>query len=108
MAFITHQGKPLGENITTEEADDFIFGMVIFNELLGTKRDEHTNDDDADLTRKLTPAVQRFRQMEMHTGPRLSAEANRSVNVRNGSKAYIAVARRRPGSRSPAGFVPGH
>lgn len=32
MAFITHEGKALGLNITTEEADDFIFGMVIFND----------------------------------------------------------------------------
>ena len=32
MAFITHEGKPLGESITTEEADDYIFGMVIFND----------------------------------------------------------------------------
>jgi len=32
MAFITHPGKPLGETISTSEADDFIFGMVIFND----------------------------------------------------------------------------
>ncbi len=32
MAFITHQGKPLGESISVEEAEDFIFGMVIFND----------------------------------------------------------------------------
>ncbi len=32
MAFITHEGKMQGLNITTEEADDFIFGMVIFND----------------------------------------------------------------------------
>lgn len=32
MAFITHGGKLLGGNITTSEADDFIFGMVIFND----------------------------------------------------------------------------
>lgn len=32
MAFITHEGKMHGLNITTEEADDFIFGMVIFND----------------------------------------------------------------------------
>ncbi|MEX2379938.1 MAG: fumarylacetoacetase [Vicingaceae bacterium] len=32
MAFITYDGKPLGENITTKEADDFIFGMVLFND----------------------------------------------------------------------------
>ena len=32
MAFITGEGKPLGENISTDEADDYIFGMVIFND----------------------------------------------------------------------------
>lgn len=32
MAFITHSGTLLGDRITTEEADDFIFGMVIFND----------------------------------------------------------------------------
>ena len=32
MAFVTYDGKPLGENITTEEADDFIFGMCLFND----------------------------------------------------------------------------
>ena len=32
MAFITFEGKPLGQSITTGEADDYIFGMVIFND----------------------------------------------------------------------------
>lgn len=32
MAFITGEGKPLGDNISTGEADDYIFGMVIFND----------------------------------------------------------------------------
>lgn len=32
MAFITYDGKPLGESISTEEADNFIFGMVLFND----------------------------------------------------------------------------
>lgn len=32
MAFITHQGKPMGERISTAEAEDYIFGMVIFND----------------------------------------------------------------------------
>jgi len=31
-AFITFQGKPLGQRITTEEAEDHIFGMVLFND----------------------------------------------------------------------------
>lgn len=31
-AFITFDGKPLGESISTEEAEDFIFGMVLFND----------------------------------------------------------------------------
>jgi fumarylacetoacetase len=32
MAFITYQGKPLGDSISTAEADDYIFGMVVFND----------------------------------------------------------------------------
>ncbi len=32
MAFITFDGKPLGQSISTAEADDYIFGMVIFND----------------------------------------------------------------------------
>jgi len=32
MAFITFQGKPLGESISTAEADDYIFGMCLFND----------------------------------------------------------------------------
>jgi len=30
--FYTFQGKPLGDHITTEEADDYIFGMSLFND----------------------------------------------------------------------------
>jgi len=32
MAFITFDGKPLGESISTKEADEYIFGMVLFND----------------------------------------------------------------------------
>jgi len=32
MAFITYPGKPLGENITTAEAEEYIFGMCLFND----------------------------------------------------------------------------
>ena len=32
MGFITFQGKPLGNTISTEEADEFIFGMCLFND----------------------------------------------------------------------------
>ena len=32
MGFITFEGKPLGDQITTKEADDFIFGMCLFND----------------------------------------------------------------------------
>jgi fumarylacetoacetase len=32
MAFITGQGKPLGDSISVDEAEDYIFGMVIFND----------------------------------------------------------------------------
>ena len=32
MGFVTFEGKPLGESISTKEADDYIFGMVLFND----------------------------------------------------------------------------
>ncbi len=32
LAFITFEGKPLGERISTDEADDYIFGLVLFND----------------------------------------------------------------------------
>ncbi|MEM9053088.1 MAG: fumarylacetoacetase [Bacteroidota bacterium] len=32
MAFITFDGKPLGKSISTAEAEDYIFGMVLFND----------------------------------------------------------------------------
>ena len=32
MAFVTFDGKPLGESISTSEAEDYIFGMVLFND----------------------------------------------------------------------------
>ncbi|MBD3637108.1 MAG: fumarylacetoacetase [Crocinitomicaceae bacterium] len=32
MAFVTFNGKPLGESISTKEADDYIFGMCLFND----------------------------------------------------------------------------
>lgn len=32
MAFITYDGKPMGERISTAEAEDYIFGMVVFND----------------------------------------------------------------------------
>ncbi len=31
-AFITYDGKPLGDSISPNEAEDFIFGMVLFND----------------------------------------------------------------------------
>ena len=31
-AFITYEGKPLGDSISTAEAEDFIFGMALFND----------------------------------------------------------------------------
>src|SRR5690606_17466079 len=31
-AFITYQGKELGETISTEEAEEYIFGMCLFND----------------------------------------------------------------------------
>jgi fumarylacetoacetase len=31
-AFITFDAKPLGDSISTEEADDYIFGMALFND----------------------------------------------------------------------------
>ena len=32
IGFITFDGKPLGEQISTKEADDYIFGMCLFND----------------------------------------------------------------------------
>lgn len=32
MAFVTFEGKPLGERITTDEAEDYIFGLMLFND----------------------------------------------------------------------------
>lgn len=32
VAFITGQGKPMGQRITTAEAHEYIFGMVLFND----------------------------------------------------------------------------
>lgn len=32
MAFITYQGKPLGQSISVEEAEDYMFGMCLFND----------------------------------------------------------------------------
>jgi len=32
MAFITYDGKPLGDSISTAEADDYIFGLCLFND----------------------------------------------------------------------------
>jgi fumarylacetoacetase len=32
MGFITYEGKPLGDSISTSEADDYIFGMCLFND----------------------------------------------------------------------------
>lgn len=32
MGFITFDGKPLGDSISTEEAEEYIFGMVLFND----------------------------------------------------------------------------
>ena len=31
-AFFTYEGKPLGDHITTEEADEYIFGMALLND----------------------------------------------------------------------------
>ena len=32
MAFVTFDGKPMGQSISTAQAEDYIFGMVIFND----------------------------------------------------------------------------
>jgi fumarylacetoacetase len=32
MAFITYDGKPLGDSISTSEAEDYIFGLCLFND----------------------------------------------------------------------------
>jgi len=32
VAFITYDGKPIGDSISTDEADDYIFGLALFND----------------------------------------------------------------------------
>jgi fumarylacetoacetase len=32
MAFVTFQGKPMGDSISTQEAEEYIFGMCLFND----------------------------------------------------------------------------
>ncbi len=32
VAFITYDGKPLGDSISTKEADEYIFGLALFND----------------------------------------------------------------------------
>ena len=32
MAFVTYEGKPLGDSISTAEADNYIFGLCLFND----------------------------------------------------------------------------
>ncbi len=32
MGFVTFDGPPLGESVSTDKADDYIFGMVLFND----------------------------------------------------------------------------
>ncbi|MGB0404513.1 MAG: fumarylacetoacetase, partial [Salibacteraceae bacterium] len=32
LAFITYDGKPLGDSISVEEAEDYMFGMTLFND----------------------------------------------------------------------------
>lgn len=32
MAFVTHEGKPMGNPIDVNEAEEYIFGMVVFND----------------------------------------------------------------------------
>lgn len=32
MAFVTYDGKPLGDSISTSEAEDYIFGLCLFND----------------------------------------------------------------------------
>lgn len=32
MGFVTYEGKPMGQHITPNEAEDFIFGMMLFND----------------------------------------------------------------------------
>ena len=43
--------------------------MEALDHLLGAKRDHDADDDDFDFTGELTPAVQRFWQVEVHTRP---------------------------------------
>jgi len=64
--------------------------LDILRKLLGAKRDQHAEDDDADFAGELAPAMQRFRQfyIDRAGSPRLR-ERNRHACIRNGSKADV-------------------
>ncbi len=49
-------------------AADLVPPVKRLDHLLRAKRDQHADDDDPDLAKKLAPAVQRFGKVEMHVG----------------------------------------
>ena len=55
------------------------------NRLLGTQRDQHTEDNDRHLPNECAPSVQRLWQAEMHFRNPRAWDATRRANVRNGS-----------------------
>jgi hypothetical protein len=49
--------------------------VQVLDELLSSERNQHADDDDADLAGEFAPAVQRLGQMEMHQMPRSAGVA---------------------------------
>src|SRR5262245_51772630 len=68
--------RPRACQLGSECAPDLVdLGLLMntFDALLRRQRDQHSKDNDTDFTGERAPAMQRFRDMEMHgTGPRAS------------------------------------
>jgi hypothetical protein len=62
--------------------------MQPFHSLFGSKRDQNAYNDDPDLASELTPAVKRFRKMEVHAAlPGGNVTVTEGPSGRNGSRA---------------------
>src|SRR6185437_4025325 len=48
---------------------DLVAPLHALDQLFGAERDQHADDDNADLADELTPAVQRLGQVKMHGSP---------------------------------------
>src|SRR5579864_6678963 len=70
----------------------------LLRHFLGSQRDENAEDDNPDLTDELAPAVQRFGQMEMHTGPlRAGKLADEPMSAMGGKRTRAGQRQRSPG-----------